>query len=166
MATVTPAWAQAPAGSPFTAMVRTSWDGIKKNVAASAAALPEADYGFKPTPAVRSFGQILGHLVNEHYLICSGVKGEKNPHEKADFEKTSSKADLGKALEASIAYCDGVYGAMTDATALATMELFGDKYTKLALLHLNVTHDSEHYGNLVTYLRLKGVVPPSSAPAK
>ena len=68
--------------------------------------LPEADYGFKPTPAVRSFGQILGHLVNEHYVICSGVKGEKNPHEKADFEKTSSKADLGKALEASIAYCD------------------------------------------------------------
>ena len=54
------------------------------------------------------------------------LKGEKNPHEKADFETTSSKADLGKALEASIAYCDGVYGAMTDETALATMELFGE----------------------------------------
>ncbi len=116
---------------------------------------------------MRTFGQILGHLVNEHYVMCSGVKGEKNPHEKRPTSRRrASKADLGKALEASIAYCDGVYGAMTDAAAFATLELFGDKYTKLALLQLNVTHDSEHYGNLVTYLRIKGIVPPSSAPAK
>ena len=166
MAAVSPAWAQAPAANPFAAMVRTSWDGVKKNIAASAAALPEADYGFKPTAAVRSFGQIVGHLVNDHYLICSAAKGEQNPFAKTDFEKTASKAELAKALEASNAYCDAVYGAMTDAAALTTVEFFGDKYTKLGLLQINATHDSEHYGNLVTYLRIKGIVPPSSAPSK
>jgi uncharacterized damage-inducible protein DinB len=166
MAAATPAWAQAPATNPFTAIVGNSWDGIKKNVAASAAAMPEADYGFKPAPTVRTFGQILGHLANEHYLMCSGVKGEKNPQEATDYEKTNSKADLSAALAASIAYCDGVYGAMTDGAALATLELFGSKFSKLAALQLNATHDSEHYGNLITYLRIKGIVPPSSAPAK
>jgi uncharacterized damage-inducible protein DinB len=166
MAAASPAWAQAPVANPFTAIVRTSWDGIKKNVAASAAALPEADYGFKPVPTVRTFGQILGHLINEHYLMCSGVKGEKNPHEATDYEKTTSKAELTSALAASIAYCDAVYAAMTDSAAFGTLELFGEKYSKLGVLQLNATHDGEHYGNLVTYLRIKGIVPPSSAPAK
>ena len=165
VANVTPAWAQTPA-NPFTAVVRGSWDGVKKNIAASAAALPEADYGFKPAPTVRTFGQILGHLVNEHYAMCSGVKGEKNPHEATDYEKTASKADLTTALAASIAYCDAVYAAMTDGAAFGTVELFGQKYSKLGVLQLNATHDSEHYGNLITYLRIKGIVPPSSAAAQ
>jgi uncharacterized damage-inducible protein DinB len=166
LAAVTPVWAQAPAANPFTGVVRGSWDGIKKNVAGSAAAMPEAEYGFKPVPTVRTFGQILGHLINEHYLMCSGVKGEKNPQETTDFEKTSSKGDLVKALTASIAYCDAAYATMTDAAAFGTLELFGEKYSKLGVLQLNATHDSEHYGNLITYLRLKGIVPPSSAPSK
>ena len=166
LAAVAPASAQAPAANPFTAVVRGSWDGVKKNVAGSAAAMPEAEYGFKPVPTVRTFGQILGHLVNEHYAMCSGVKGEKNPFEKTDYEKTTAKADLTKALTASIAYCDAAYAAMTDGAAFGTLELFGQKYSKLGVLQLNATHDSEHYGNLITYLRMKGIVPPSSAPAK
>ena len=128
--------------------------------------MPEADYAFKPVPTVRTFGQILGHLVNEHYAMCSGVKGEKNPQEATDYEKTAAKADMVKALTASIAYCDAVYGAMTDGAAFGTLELFGQKYSRIGVLQLNVTHDSEHYGNLMTYLRIKGIVPPSSAPAK
>ena len=165
VAVATPVWAQAPA-NPFTAVVRGSWDGVKKNVSGSAAAMPEADYAFKPAPTVRTFGQILGHLINEHYLMCSGVKGEKNPHEATDYEKTTSKAELTKALTASIAYCDAVYGAMTDGAAFGTLELFGEKFSRLGVLQLNATHDGEHYGNLVTYLRIKGIVPPSSAPSK
>jgi len=165
LAAVAPVSAQAPA-NPFTAVVRGSWDGVKKNVAGSAAAMPEADYGFKPVPPVRTFGQILGHLVNEHYAMCSGVKGEKNPHEAIDYEKTAAKADMVKALTASIAYCDAVYAGFSDGEAFGTLELFGEKYSKIGVLQLNVTHDSEHYGNLITYLRMKGIVPPSSAPSK
>jgi uncharacterized damage-inducible protein DinB len=149
------------AANPFTAMVMASWDDLKKNLAASAAALPEADYGFKPTPDVRSFGQIVGHLANDHYLICSGAKGEKNPST-TDYEKTTGKADLVAALNKSIAYCDSVFASMTDAIGAQPIELFRQKFIRLGVLNLNVDHSSQHYGNLVTYLRLKGRVPPSS----
>jgi len=150
------------ATNPFTAMVTSNWNGLKKNLAASAALMPEAEYSFKPTPEVRSFGQIIGHLANDHYLICSGAKGEKNPNT-IDYEKTTAKADLVTALNKSIAYCDEVHASMTDATGAQPVELFKQKYVMLGVLNMNLTHSSEHYGNVVTYLRLKGRVPPSSA---
>jgi hypothetical protein len=148
--------------NPFTAFVTASWGGLKKNLAASAALLPEADYGFKPAATVRTFGQIIGHLANDHYLMCSAAKGEKNPAT-TDFEKVTGKAALVKALNDSITYCDAVYGAMNDQVAIETIELFGGKHTKLGVLNINLSHSSEHYGNLVTYLRIRGLVPPSSA---
>jgi uncharacterized damage-inducible protein DinB len=160
LATASPVIAQ-PAANPFTAMVTSSWDELKKNLSASAALLPEADYGFKPTPEVRSFGQIVGHLANDHYLICSGAKGDKNPNT-VDFEKTTAKADLVAALNKSIAYCDSIYTSMTDAIGAQPVELFKQKYIRLGVLNMNVVHSNQHYGNLVTYLRLKGRVPPSS----
>ncbi|MFN2445291.1 MAG: DinB family protein [Vicinamibacterales bacterium] len=115
--------------------------------------MPEGDYAFKPTPQVRSFGQLVGHLINDHYLMCSAAKGEKSPSA-ADFEKVTAKAELVKALGDSIAYCDAVFSSMTDASALQPVEAFGQKVTRFG---------SEHYGNMVTYMRLKGLVPPSSA---
>ncbi|MCA1586844.1 MAG: DinB family protein [Acidobacteria bacterium] len=124
--------------------------------------MPEGDYAFKPTPQVRSFGQLVGHLINDHYLMCSAAKGEKSPSA-ADFEKVTAEAELVKALGDSIAYCDAVCSSMTDASALQPVEAFGQKVTRFGILQLNVTHDSEHYGNMVTYMRLKGLVPPSSA---
>lgn len=148
--------------NPFTTMLTASWDDLKKNLAASSAVLPEADYGFKPTPDVRSFGQLIGHLANDHYLMCSGAKGEKNPSA-TDYEKTTAKADLVAALNKSIAYCDSVFASMTDAIGVQPIELFRQKFIKLGVLNLNVDHSSQHYGNLVTYLRLKGRVPPSSS---
>lgn len=148
--------------NPFSAMVGSSWNSVKKNVTGAATQMPETEYSFKPTPEVRSFGQIVGHLANEHYAICSAAKGEKNPNS-VNFEKTTAKADLVKALADSVAYCDGVYAAATDATASDTVELFGRKFKKFAALNLNVNHDNEHYGNFVTYMRLKSHVPPTSA---
>ena len=155
-------WAQGKPG-PWSTTVKAGWGGLKKNLAGSAALLPDAEYGFKPVPAVRSFGQIIGHLANEHYIICSAAKGEKNPMAGTDFEKTTGKAALVKALQDSVTYCDGVYDKMTDARGAEVVELFGGNYPRLGALTVNVTHSSEHYGNLVTYLRLKGLVPPSSA---
>lgn len=151
-------WAQGAPG-PWSSTVKSGWGGLKKNLAASAALLPEADYGFKPVPAVRSFGQLIGHLANDHYLICSAAKGDRNPQANTDFEKTTGKTALVKALQDSIAYCDGVYDAMTDAKGAEIVEMFGGQYPRLGALTINVTHSSEHYGNLVTYLRLKGLVP-------
>ena len=148
--------------NPFSAAIRGSWDGIKQNVLKSAELMPETGYSFKPTPKVRTFGEILGHLANEHYLICSTAKGEANPNSQ-DFEKTTAKAEMVKALRSSIEYCDGAYGGMTDAVAQETVKVFGSENSRIGVLTLNVTHDSEHYGNLITYLRMKDLVPPSSA---
>lgn len=159
--TASPVAAQTPA-NPFTGMVTANWNSLKKNLSASAALVPEADYAFKPTPQVRSFGQLIGHLANDHYLMCSGAKGEKNP-DATDYEKVTGKTELVAALDKSIAYCDGVLASMTDATGTQPVELFKQKFLRLGALNLNVSHSSEHYGNLVTYMRLKGLVPPSSA---
>jgi uncharacterized damage-inducible protein DinB len=147
--------------NPYTGVVKTAWDGVKKNVTNAATQMPENEYSFKPVPEVRSFGQIVGHLANDNYLLCSSAKGEKNPNG-TDFEKTTAKADLVKALTDSITYCDGVFATTTDKTALETVDLFGQKALRLRALELNVNHENEHYGNFVTYMRLKGHVPPTS----
>ena len=164
----TMASAQTPAATDtgYTATVRARWNAVKRNVAASAQAMPEANYGFKPTPEVRSFGELIGHLANEHYMLCSPLKGEKNPQEKVDFEKTSAKADLIKAINDSIAYCDAAYAAAKDDPKTIAPFSAEQRDTPFRVMVLNVIHDSEHYGNIVTYLRLKGIVPPSSAPSR
>jgi uncharacterized damage-inducible protein DinB len=156
-------FAQSPDG--FVGPVRSSWTRVQRIVAASAEAMPEANYAFKPTSDVRTFGQLIGHLANEHYMICSSVKGEKNPHEGVDYEKTTAKADLVKALKDSNTYCDAAY-ALSDAAKLTGPTAPNRRDTPFSGLLLNVTHDSEHYGNIVTYLRMKGIVPPSSQPSR
>ena len=160
--------AQTPAttDSGYTATVRARWNAVKRNVAASAEKMPEANYAYKPTSAVRSFGELIGHLANEHYLLCSPLKGEKNPKAGVDFEKTAAKADLVKALNDSNAYCDAAYAAAKDDPKTVAPFSATQQDTPFRVMVLNVTHDSEHYGNIVTYLRLKGIVPPSSQPSR
>ena len=127
----------------------------------SAEQMPESDYGFKPTPDVRSFGELIGHVANASYLFCSGAMGEKSPA-KADYEKTvTSKAGLVEGLKAGLAYCDKAY-EMSDMKSVEKVTFFGTENTRLWVLNFNVAHDAEHYGNIVTYMRLKGMVPPSS----
>jgi uncharacterized damage-inducible protein DinB len=160
--------AQSPpaADNSYTASVRSRWNAIKRNISQSAAAMPDAEFAFKPTPEVRSFGELLGHLANEHYVFCSDIKGEKNPHEAVDFEKKKTKAEFVNDINDSIAYCDAAYAAMKDDPKTTTPFAANRRDTPFSSMLLNVTHDSEHYGNLVTYLRLKGIVPPSSQPSR
>ena len=158
-----PTQTASPATTGFSQTIRASWDRVKRNVAGSADLMRETAYSFKPTPEVRSFGEIVGHLANEHYAFCSSVKREKNPHQDVDFEKLTEKPDLVKAITESIAYCDGAYALLDDTPKSLEPLQAGRRDTRLSVLMLNVTHDSEHYGNLVTYLRMKGFVPPSSS---
>lgn len=152
----TPAAASAQA----VAAMNPLYQNIKGNITKSAEQMPEAEYAFKPVPTVRSFGQLVGHLANANYMFCSVAKGEKSPATQ-DFEKTTDKAALVKGLKDALAYCDPVY-QMPDSSFTAMHEMFGMKMTRLGWLMLNVAHDNEHYGNMVTYLRMKGLVPPSS----
>jgi uncharacterized damage-inducible protein DinB len=140
--------------------VRGAYQSVRDNIVRSAEKMPEENYSFKPTPRVRTFGQILGHLAEEQYFFCAPVKGEQKA---VDVEKTkTSKADLTAALKEAFAYCDSVYDSMTDTVALQVLKRGESERTKLRMLWGNVAHNSEHYGNLVTYLRIKGLVPPST----
>ncbi len=134
---------------------------VEGYVMKSAEEMPEENYAYKPTADVRSFGQLVGHVADAQYEFCGPIlaDGTKAP----DVEKTkTSKADLVQALKAAFAYCEKAYDGMTDARAVETVKFFGFEMPKLELLNINTAHTDEHYGNMVTYLRMKGLVPPSS----
>jgi uncharacterized damage-inducible protein DinB len=157
--------AQAPA-NPVSAAIRDGWNGAKRNIAGAAKVMPEAKYSFKPVEGVRTYGQILAHIAGANYVFCSAAKGEKSPQSEDAFEKTTTtRAGIIKALEDSIAYCDAAYAALTDRTIaeMINAPFGGAKETRAAALIGNTGHLQEHYGNLVTYLRINGLVPPSSS---
>jgi uncharacterized damage-inducible protein DinB len=139
---------------------------VKRNVLEAAQKMPEAEYGFKPVDSVRTFGQLVGHVANAQFAFCSTVKGEANPNQGKNSETLATKTELVGALEQSIAYCDGVYAGMTDALGVGMVKLFGTEMSKITALYGNVAHTNEHYGNLVTYMRIKGHVPPSTERAQ
>ena len=146
--------------NPLSTEARQVYTSVKNNILRSAGKMPEENYGFKPAPRVRTFGQILGHVAEEQYIFCSAVKGEQKA---ADIEKTrTSKADLLAALHESFAYCDTAYDGLTDASAVETIKVGAAEHTRLRMLWVNTVHDESHYGNLVTYMRIKGLVPPST----
>jgi uncharacterized damage-inducible protein DinB len=159
----TPTAAVAPPDNPLSAHNRLIYRGTKAILLRSAEKMPEENYNFKPTDAVRSFGQVVGHVADSQYAFCSVVLGEKNPAPKVEKTKTS-KADLVAALRDAFAYCDKGYDGMTDAAAAEMVKLMGRDTPKLGALTTNNLHTVEHYGNLVTYLRMKNIVPPTSEP--
>ena len=150
--------------NPFSAHNKLLFAGTKIVLLSTAEKVPEEYYSFKPTDAVRSFGQILGHVADSQYTFCSIVRGEKNPLPNIEKTKTS-KADLIGALKDAFTYCDKAYDGMTDASGTEMVKLMGFDAPKLGVLTNNLAHASEHYGNLVTYMRLKSIVPPTSDPA-
>ncbi len=157
----TPAAPAAPAANPFIAGQKFVYPYVMGIVVRAAEKMPEENYAFKPTPEVRSYGQILGHVADANYMFCSTVLGEKNPSPGVEKTKTS-KADLVQALKDAMAYCSKASDTMTDSTSVQTVHIMDRDEAKLNVLMFNNLHTMEHYGNLVTYLRLKGIVPPSS----
>lgn len=144
---------------------RDVWSSTINYIIKSAEQMPEGSYSFKPTPEVRSFGQLIGHVAGAQYVYCSAVLGDKAGGE-GDIEKTkTSKADLVAAIKASTEYCKKAY-KVTNAAAQRMTKVFGEDHTRLFALIGNASHDAEHYGNIVTYLRMNKMVPPSSQPGQ
>jgi uncharacterized damage-inducible protein DinB len=153
-----------PASGPLSAALRDQYNAVKLNVTEAAAKMSEADYGFRPVDTVRTFGAFVGHIADGNLSYCALAKGDKPSM--ADAEKLTTKAELVAALAKAVAYCDEVYGAMTDEKALALIKAGRADMPAGALLFRNISHTNEHYGNLVTYLRMKGLVPPSTERAQ
>jgi uncharacterized damage-inducible protein DinB len=130
------------------------------NVIKAAENMPEANYGFKPVDTVKSFGEIAGHVADSQYFFCSAAKGEQKAA--PGVEKMKTKAEIVAGLKAAMAYCDGAYGMLTDASAGQVVKFGRGERSRIGVLQFNTAHTYEHYGNLVTYMRMKGLVPPSS----
>jgi uncharacterized damage-inducible protein DinB len=151
--------------------LRNSYTSNRKFIARAAEKMPEEFYTLRPgaQPEVRTFGQLIGHLANFNYRWCSDAKGEKNPKEETDFEKVAAKADLIQALNSAFTYCDSAYAMLTDANSLDIVQGTTDDGSKVPVLRIsrlisNFAHNNEHYGNIVTYMRIKSILPPSSEP--
>jgi len=140
--------------------IKPLYEQFKGWLIASAEQMPEEHYSFQPTPEVRTFGKLIGHVATASYLFCSGATGEENPNS-ADFEEVASKARLVEELKKAFTYCDRAY-EMAESKAMEETTFFGQQNTRLWVLNFNATHNAEHYGNIVTYMRIKGLTPPSS----
>jgi uncharacterized damage-inducible protein DinB len=152
--------ATAPA-SPIAASERGFYMLVSGEVVAAAEKMPEENYSFKPTPDIRSFGQLVGHVADAQYNFCSTASGEAFSQKGIEKYKIS-KADLVTALKDAVAYCNKTYASMTDAQGSQIVKFMNFNLARLTVLSVNTAHMDEHYGNMVTYLRLKGIVPPSS----
>jgi hypothetical protein len=142
--------------NPLTQAVTARYNSAKQNLLGAAGLMPEADYSFKLTPEQRPFAAWIEHTAMGNYSFCSGVKGEKAPEMTHGLTK---KDELQKFLQASFTYCDEALASAGDQKALT--EING-KYPVTSMISL-VCSLNEHYGNLVSYLRMKGLTPPSSA---
>jgi uncharacterized damage-inducible protein DinB len=155
----------APQSTSLAEGLKRSWASAKRNVMESADKLPDGIYSFKPTPEVRSFGELLGHITDGNVAYCSYIKGEAPPN--SDAEKITAKADLIKALNDSFAMCDAAINSMTDEKLLEKVKNAGRGETARGVwVSTAIAHVNEHYGNLVTYMRLKNIVPPSTERAQ
>jgi len=148
--------------NPTSAAIKMEFGMARGVLTRSADKVPENLYSYKPTDEVRSFGQLVGHVTDAQYTFCSAVTGEKSPMTDSIEKSKTSKADLVQALKDAFAYCDKVYNSMTDETGSQMIKFFGRDVDKFGVLAFNNMHDYEHYGNMVTYMRLNKIVPPSS----
>jgi len=135
----------------------------KTDILGSVNKIPDEMWSFQPTKEVRTVAQLFAHIADGQYEFC-GVAAEGKSVSK-DIEKNlKTKAEIVPALKEAFAYCDATYAKMTDANAPELASFFGMRITKLGVMDFNIAHTMEHYGNLVTYMRIKGIVPPSSEP--
>lgn len=140
---------------------RQLWMQATRSVTRAAEQMPEADYAYRPVETVRTFGQLVGHIAGAQAMMCAIALGEAPPAEDAVEKAATTKAALVAALKESTAKCEKAY-AQADAAVGAPVTMFGMNTTRLFALGMNALHNGEHYGNMVTYMRMKGMVPPSS----
>lgn len=161
------AWSPAPADpspapqDPLSKDVRSDYQRIRDYFIRSSEKMSDADYSFKPSPDVRTFAQQIAHVADDQYNLCAPALGETRKAAYTAIEDSlSKKADLVPALKEAFAYCDRAYEGLTDASG--AQPSLGKARNRFSMLNWNLWHTWEHYGNIVVYLRMKGLVPPSS----
>jgi uncharacterized damage-inducible protein DinB len=152
------------AQNPMMAAIKAQHEQVKGYLLKTAETVPENLYSFRATPEVRTIAQLIGHVADGSAGICASASGDKPPSLNAEKSMTS-KAQLTKALAEALAFCDKVIAGMDDKRAMEATKFFvGGTSPRGMIIAFNNSHNFEHYGNLVTYMRLNKIVPPSSAP--
>jgi uncharacterized damage-inducible protein DinB len=144
------------APNPLTTTLSIFRSNMQDKIMKSADMMPESKYSYRPTKEVRSFAEILAHVGDISYILCSNAKGEATP---GTLAAKGSKAEIKAYLKGAFEYCDGVYSGITDAHLNDAADFFGFKTNKMFILTQVGNHDALHYGNLVTYLRINGLEP-------
>jgi uncharacterized damage-inducible protein DinB len=144
------------APNPLTNTLSIFRSNMQDKIMKSAEAMPESKYSYRPTKDVRSFAEILNHVADISYYLCSNMKGEATPPPAA---ARGSKTEIIASLKGSFNYCDGAFSGFTDAHLNDPADFWGHRTNKMFILTQVGNHDALHYGNLVTYLRLNGLVP-------
>lgn len=162
----TAAFAQAPPAAPqkitLSEGLQRSYAGIKRNLTEMSEKMPEANYTFQPSEGVRTFGQLMGHAANSQFNTCAAALGVPNPNQGNNNEEKANKAEFVKALADSFALCDKAFDALTDTSAVALVTQGRNEVARGAALAGVLAHSNEVYGNAIPYMRLKGLVPPST----
>ena len=160
---VTTCGLHAQSANPHFAEGKQTYDVVKNNLVQMAEVMPEENDSFKPTPDIRTFGQMVAHVADAQAHLCSAAAGQPKS---LDAASKTSKTDLVAALKESSAMCDAAWDALTEASAHEMIKLGSTERSKLGTLEYNSVHSNEEYGYMAVYLRLKGVVPPSTANRK
>ncbi len=137
---------------------KQSYESVKNNLTKSAEKVPDEDYSFKPTPEIRSFAEVMAHVVAAQTHTCGAILGEQSD----SHPKVETKAEIVSALKEAFGQCDKAYASLTEANATEMVKTGRGERTRLGALIGNTTHDVEQYAILSVYMRLKGIVPPSS----
>jgi uncharacterized damage-inducible protein DinB len=167
--------AQKDLPNPLAASLRTTFAAARQNLLDATSDVPSDLFAFKAMPDVRTYGEIVGHLVNGNFSFCAAALSDKNPNS-MDWQTVTDSTKLASAMKSALEFCDGIYARVRDAQLREMIPVrFGangraqsglthgeQQMPRLAPLVTNIEHDFEHYGNLVTYMRLKGIVPPST----
>ena len=144
------------AANPLTMTLSIFRSNMQDKIMKSAEAMPEPKYSYRPTKDVRSFAEILDHVASISYTLCSNAKGEAPP---APATAMGPKTKIIAYLKGAFDYCDGVYSGFADAQLNDPADFWGTATNKMFILTQVGNHDALHYGNLVTYLRINGLVP-------
>ena len=154
------------AQSPLVDAIVGQYKPMKLNFMEGAAAIPEADYSFRLTPPQRPLGEWISHTAQGNYARCAAIMGKETPPESKKAGETKAKAEVQKVLQASFEYCDAAFKSLTDQPALAEVTIAGKKSDPVTAMVSLIASLNEHYGNMVGYLRMKGITPPSTARAQ
>ncbi len=168
LAAQSPAPAQPRPPQTYPVFLQAQYASLKRNVIGSAEKMPAEHFAFKPAPEVMTYAGLLGHIIDVQYGFCNAVKGGANPAAGKALDKLTDKAALVPAVKEAFAYCDDAFAALTNENALEMLTM-GTAPNQRQVARANqltmvIAHGNEHYGNLVTYMRIHGIVPPSSTP--